>query len=176
MTAPKRIILGVDPAKVSGWCLLAATQGNAAHLTSGTARSQQDREAVAVRLAALTAQHECPCVVAAETWGAYGRFGGARTQRGLGEAWGMWRAELDRVGIPARRVVRVYPVQWRAAVLGMGGKGATSDVVRVRARAYAHERYGWTCATDDEAEAICIATWAIGARESAHLWGEESGG
>lgn len=168
------VILGIDPAASSGWAIFAYGK----YITSGVAKTQSERE-YAVRLALNETlaridmpKHDPVLVVVAEKWTRGGKWYAA-TMTGIGASWGKWVAELERVGLPKRRIVRVYPATWRGAVLGIGGRNATTEICHrlaiLRANTLHLKRHGATRMCSDEAEAIAIAEWGTLAREVADV-------
>lgn len=164
------VVLGIDPARVSGWSIFARGK----YVTSGVAKTQADRE-LAVRIAnAESGGEDIPLVVVAERWNPGGKWYTA-TKVGIGTAWGLWLAELERIGLPKRRVVRVYPQTWRAAVLGMGGRGATTEACHQAALARANTLHHASATSSDEAEAIAIAEWGTRSGEVAAVLPKRKG-
>lgn len=163
-------ILAVDPAATSGW----AHQG-AGTWTTGVATTWRERYAAVADAWSLEGRDR-PLVVVAETWP--GLRGTALA--GLGAQWGRWLAELERLDVPEKHIVRVDTGTWRKSVLGITRQSgdASKRAAMMRARAVlGHD------VTADEAEALCIGLFglrsekvaaAIGKRELRRLgWSEE---
>lgn len=165
------VLLAVDPAATSGW---------AAHIDgewhTGIAEDYRARRLAAYDTWSCARQLGHPLVVVAETWP--GLRGTALA--GLGAQWGKWLAELERLNVPDKRIVRVDTGTWRKTVLGITRQSgdASKRAAMLRARAVlGHD------VTADEAEALCLGLWglrsekvakAIGARELKRLgWSEE---
>jgi hypothetical protein len=152
------VILAIDPAKLSGWCLMVCRD----YALSGIGNTHEARTSV-VRLAKTSAEaNGLPLVVVAETWSRGGPFGGARSMAGLGAGWGRWdEAILAEIG-KGYPLVRVLPQVWRAATFGAGG---TSEALKLRSKTFATTIAGRVVDSDDEADAIGIAVWARNAGE-----------
>ena len=147
-------ILAIDPGRTSGWAVFAFDRC----IASGTATTH-DQRVLAIEIAqAEESRSGRKLIVVAEKWAPGGRWYTA-TMTGIGAAWGMWQAALESCGVPAARIVRVYPQTWRAQVLG-GGWGVKSDEWALRAAKRAEVETGHPC-SDDEAEAVCIGAWAL---------------
>lgn len=147
-------ILAIDPGRTSGWAVFAFDRC----IASGTATTH-DQRVLAIEIAqAEESRSGRKLIVVAEKWAPGGRWYTA-TMTGIGAAWGMWQAALESCGVPAARIVRVYPQTWRAKVLG-GGWGVKSDEWALRAAKRAEMETGHPC-SDDEAEAVCIGAWAL---------------
>lgn len=179
--APKpwlAVVLGIDTANRSGWAVNAAGK----QLEFGEADTL-DAEALIqiVRWGKHVASRcEMPLVLALEVHPWVGRFRAAMGLSAARERWLVaWRAEE----MPASRVVRVTPYDWRRAVLGKYWATAPRDVVRPQELQVAGAIVGEDV-HDDEAPAILIAKWAshaqcvgraIGKRatkESLGAWGK----
>jgi len=107
------------------------------------------------RAKALAELDGCELVVGAEKWApGWGRKRKLETVVGIGASWGRWAVVLEAAGL-GPSVRKVIPDTWRRLVLGNGkaSKGA--------AQAYAKARWGIE-ATEDEAEALCVAVWRQG--------------
>ncbi|MCH9839215.1 hypothetical protein K0U83_26370 [bacterium] len=147
-------ILAIDPGRTSGWAVFAFDRC----IASGTATTH-DQRVLAIEIAqAEESRSGRKLIVVAEKWAPGGRWYTA-TMTGIGAAWGMWQAALESCGVPAARIVRVYPQTWRAKVLG-GGWGVKSDEWALRAAKRAETETGHPC-SDDEAEAVCVGAWAL---------------
>jgi len=159
------VILAIDPAKVSGYCLVLPDHRM---WTGAIAESQ-----VAIVDAAIEAAEKAkrPLIVVAEKWTTGDRIHDRRmraaTLLGLGAAWERWRAALESSGVPRSRVVRVNVATWRAKVLG-GPMNRTTEEWKEASLRYAQlrahsqiKRNTSVPMQDDEADAICIAFWAM---------------
>lgn len=103
-------ILGIDPGEHAGAALVRDNRV----VWSTSARPGDEARLVA---RALELPAGVRLFVFAEKWTSHGPFGGARTQRGLGRAWGRWEGALLGAKVPKARVTRVYPRTWQAAVV-----------------------------------------------------------
>lgn len=159
-------VLAVDPAATSGWALWTGKGW-----TTGVAERWKTRAGACLDAAMWAHETQRPLVVVAETWP--GLRGTALA--GLGAQWGRWLAELERLDVPEKRIVRVDTGTWRKAVLGITRQtgDASKRAAMMRARAVlGHD------VTADEAEALCIGLYglrservakAIGVRELKRL-------
>jgi len=159
-------LLAIDPGATSGWA-----HNGAGAWTAGTASSWRERYAVVADAWQFEGQGR-PLVVVAETWP--GLRGTALA--GLGAQWGRWLAELERLDVPARRVVRLTTGDWRRVVLG-GVRCRSTEAWKAASRARAHAVLGHDPGPD-AADALCIGlaglrservAKAIGARELKRL-------
>lgn len=173
------VILAVDPAATSGWALTYVLP-HEPHLRTwshGVAETWQNRSFAVDQADVIASTIGRPLVVVAETWP--GLRGSALA--GLGAQWGRWLAELERLDVPERRIVRVDTGTWRKTVLGITRQSgdASKRAAMLRARAVlGHD------VTADEAEALCIGLFglrservaaALGRRELKRLgWSEEA--
>lgn len=128
------VLLAIDPSKkCSGYALFVPEYDEETEVflnsyeieAFGTVkeREQESRREIVERAAAEADDAGLPLVVVAENWSAGGRKMTYAAFVGLGEGWGLWRAELLACGIPDHCVVRPLPQQWRARVLGWISKG-----------------------------------------------------
>lgn len=162
------IVLGLDPARTSGWCIMGPGPSGHAPEYIGSASSARDRADVvglAMRYAVASADR-LAVVYEHHTVG-----GGARwtpdTMMGMGEARGRWLEALELAGVPRSHIVGVTPATWRKATLPRCGR----DRAALKAAALLScKARGWPVASDDEAEACLIALWgALGSAEVAAL-------
>lgn len=148
-------ILAIDPGRTSGWAVFAFDRC----IASGTATTH-DQRVLAIEIAqAEESRSGRKLIVVAEKWAPGGRWYTA-TMTGIGAAWGMWQAALESCGVPAARIVRVYPSTWRHTVIGGGGRSIKGSEWALRAAKRAEIETGHPC-SDDEAEAVCIGAWAL---------------
>lgn len=165
------VVLAVDPAATSGWAVHVDGEWH-----TGVAESWRARRLAAYDGWECARRLDRPLVIVAETWP--GLRGTALA--GLGAQWGRWLAELERLDVPEKRIVRVDTGTWRKTVLGITRQSgdASKRAAMMRARAVlGHD------VTADEAEALCIGLFglrsekvakAIGVRELKRLgWSEE---
>jgi hypothetical protein len=157
------VILGIDPARSSGWALWASGHIDAFGVC-GHARDRQD----AVRLAQhAAADLDYPLVIVYER---HTVGGGARwnpeTMMGMGEARGRWLEQLELAGVKRSHVIGVTPGTWRRAALGASTGRMQRDGLKALAVQSCKAR-GYPVTNDDEAEAILIALW--GAQASAEV-------
>lgn len=159
------VVLAVDPGKVSGYALFCRGElQDSYEVTSADVREYCVNHAVN-----LSDNERLPLVVVAEKWTA-GGWRSAASMIGLGAAWGAWAEQLERYGVPKRRIMRVYSQTWRAAVIGgaQRSSAAWKTAAMQRARPVFKGVHGTsTFVGPDEAEAICIGLWAIKAGEVA---------
>lgn len=177
------VLMAVDPGKTSGWALWTGKGWE-----TGVADYWKTRAGTCLDAGMWAHETQRPLVVVAETWrvsggGKQGREGRASwnsaTIAGLGAQWGLWLAELQRLDVPERRIVRVDTGTWGQAVLGRSRM--TTEQRRAASRLRARAVLGRDV-THDEAAALCIGLWAlrsekvakaIGARELKRLgWNE----
>lgn len=176
-------ILAVDPGKTSGWAVHVDDEWH-----TGVAEDYRARRLAAYDAWSCARRSDRPLVVVAETWrvsgGKQGREGRASwnsaTIAGLGAQWGLWLAELQRLDVPERRIVRVDTGTWGQVVLGRSRMTTEQRHVasQLRARAVLGHDVG-----PDEAAALCIGLYglrsekvaaAIGKRELRRLgWSKE---
>lgn len=173
------VVLSIDPGATSGWALWDDECG----WTTGLAFTWDERRDAACQAYTLARAANCPLVVVAETWRntrpKNGRPFPLPTAIGLGAQWGLWLAELQRLDVPEKRIVRVDTGTWGQVVLGRSRMTTEQRhaASQLRARAVlGHD------VTADEAAALCIGLWglrsekvaaAIGKRELKRLgWSE----
>lgn len=155
------VILAIDPGKHAGWCI----RFGGKPVTWGSCAPGE--ELGICRAAQVFASEESlPLVVVAEKWTAGGPYSGPRTMAGLGAAWGRWDGALRSLQHPARRVVRVYPQTWRAAVLSPRW-GATSEQLKHLSATVASFDTGEIILDHNAADAIGMSRWAERAPEVA---------
>lgn len=157
------VVLAVDPAAKSGWAVFV----NGAYVESGIAMTHVDRLDAAARALVEAARRELPLAVVGEKWPTGGPFGGHRTQSGLSEQWGLWRAALEQTEVPKSRILRVLPSAWWRQIGAYARLG--HDEIKLRSRRHAArvivrplDEIG-----EDEADAIGIGAWATRAGEVA---------
>lgn len=185
------VLMAVDPGKASGWALtyVAPYEPHLRTWSHGTTETWLHRSDACTHAHAIAHAIGQPLVVVAETWrvsggGKQGREGRAswntQTIAGLGAQWGLWLAELQRLDVPERRIVRVDTGTWGQVVLGRSRMTTEQRhaASRLRARSVLGHDVG-----PDEAAALCLGLWglrsekvaaAIGKRELRRLgWSEE---
>lgn len=160
------IVLGIDCARTSGWCIMRRT----ADLLSSRAgsgvvtRADQRAEVVqaAIRLGSELGERVA-VVYERHTVGPSVRWT-PDVMLGMGEARGRWMEQLELAGVPRSHIIGVTPATWRRATLPPCGRDRAAlkaaAVMSCKAR-------GWPVESDDEAEAILIAWW--GAQASAEV-------
>lgn len=79
---------------------------------------------------------------------------------GMGGARDRWQDELDALGHPESVRFWVEPKTWRGVILGPRFARATKEVAKAEAVRWAKARMREQDVDDDEAEALCILTWA----------------
>jgi hypothetical protein len=153
--APKpwlAVVLGVDTAARSGW----AVSVSGRLVESGEVDTLAEVEVERVVRSALThgAAGGLPVVLVLEA--PYG--GRVEIIAALGVARERWLRAWRAVGQSPRRVVRVQPSTWRAAVLGQCAIGKRRDEVRALEQQVAAWLFGRELGAD-EAPACLIARW-----------------
>lgn len=140
-------VLAIDPGKNAGAALFL----NGVLVASWQVKPGGEWAVVAEAI--VRAEGE-PIIAVAERWSNHGAFGGSRTQRGLGEAYGRWTGALHHEGI--KRVVKVYARTWQSMISGRVLPRAEMLVLTKRvATTIAHREVG-----EDEAVAIVLGTYA----------------
>ncbi len=162
------IVLGLDPARTSGWCIMSAVRGSARRELSGIADCCSSRAHV-IHLAVEVARRDDDRLAVVYERHTVG--GGVRwtpdVMMGMGEARGRWLEQLELAGIARSHCVGVTPSTWRRATLPRCGR----DRAALKAAALLScKARGWGVESDDEAEACLIAYWgAVGSAEVAAL-------
>lgn len=154
-----RLILAVDQAAKSGWCIVFAGQ----ILDSGTATHFGARKAVLEQLLhTMNAQgltrSELHIVLEDHSRMPSWKGRGTATLVGTGKAWGRWEEQAQAHGVPLSHVHGVTPATWRGPLLEYSRGG---DEARRRAKELAERTLGREC-EENEAEAVCIGLWAAG--------------
>lgn len=140
-----RVILAVDTAANSGWCLFV----DGGYVSSGECKAiGAEPRIICHRALELDPK---ATLVLERPWG-----GSMHTLVGLGAAKGQWEsAWVEACGTKTLvRVKRVFPQVWRAALLGSTAKNPLAE--RLRASVHAGRRTG-----PDESPAVLIAEYAI---------------
>lgn len=176
LTPARAVILAIDAGAVSGHALTAPENGKHALLDSGYCGDADERSQVCEDAWLSADARDLPLVVVAEDWPS-GAFPNATAYGSVRESWGAWRQALEAaLGDEPLRLVRVHVGTWRGA---LGLRPVVDATVRAkperdRSRAAwkrsavlaVSARFGMMC-SDDEAEAICIATWGAHSAEVA---------
>jgi hypothetical protein len=160
-------VLAIDAGETSGVAF-----GLHGQLLRASAVTDHDLRERIVREAVASARNlGVPLIVVAEKWRRQGNWGFQQAQ-GTAAQWGKWLAALEHVGTYKLgravypKIVRVYPGDWRARVLGNAflRKDAAKRLAVQRA---VHE----LGAIDDHnaAEAACMAIWGMRAGEVGKL-------
>jgi hypothetical protein len=158
MTPHPCVVLAVDTATTSGWAIYSC----GVRLNSGEVDINDDAALLGICNAAVKWSGELATVLVLER--AYG--GTKATIEGLAMARKAWLIAWKKANgtKTARRVVLVYPQQWRSP-LGFRGK---VPVAMQKAYLRAHELdYPHREAGPDEFEALLIGLWACRASEVA---------
>ena len=148
------VVLAVDTAQVSGWCIMvrglfvAASQGD-------LLRFPHMPETACITALELGRCNALPVVLV------YERPFRGNTQ---GQYIGAWKTAWSAAGGVKSRTVGVYPPTWRARVLGPGWARAERDAARRFEAQVAQHLSARTC-DPDEAAAVCIAKWGAHAGE-----------
>ena len=173
LTAPKplRVVLGLDQARTSGWAL-AMERGRVVH--HGIARKARQRTEVIQlalsmvgndprRVFVMFEQHDHMPVDRLgrndfTTKRTSDRFveRGPKQLHGMGKQYGRWEEQLELFGVPESMRDEVQPIVWRRAIHGV----TSGPDVKAAAVRWALNELREPLQTDDEAEAICIATFA----------------
>ncbi len=167
------IVLGIDQAAVSGWCIARRTATGTAEIVAHgvVTKAAERRDVIAQALLAcdVASGERMAAVYEAHTVGGGDRWNPA-TMIGMGDARGRWLEALELAGLPRRLCIGVEPHMWRAAMIGRHRWGRdqwkAAAVLSCRGR-------GVTVASDDEAEAVLIAMWgALWCAEIAKIAGK----
>jgi len=151
------VLLAIDPGATAGWALFVA----GVLREVGIAKKATQRQAVVQAAIDLAATEGLSLIVVAEAWEA-GGWKSHTAMIGTGAQWGRWQEQLEMVGHPVRRILRVTPQRWRSLVL----KARTKDA----AVAYCAARWeGFVFATADACEAACVGAWGTHAGEVAEV-------
>jgi hypothetical protein len=171
------ITLAIDQARTSGWAI--ATGAKVEHGVSkkyaAVGRTWNERVAVVARALQLAQNDPSQLLVAFEDHGEMpiGRLTqydrkterrtrdgaperSARSLIGMGKPHGYWSAVLDAAGHSERLRIDVEPCVWRRSV-----HGTVKGDVKGAALRWASFRVGQTITDDNEAEAICLACFAV---------------
>jgi hypothetical protein len=168
------VILAIDPGNVSGWAIVSPRRSavdakQSVTVWSGRTTAGPKNHIVEMARDAATNDVMRPLIVVAETWTTgdpvHDRRMRAATMLGLGAAWGRWSDALDAVGVPKSRILRVNTSTWRAKIIG-GPMNRTTEEWKRLALLHAQQRFpvrapSGQVSSDDEAEALCIAAWAM---------------
>jgi len=154
------VILAIDPGAEDGWATW-VPGSNISPGRHGSTAGGQSRGEVVAGAKIDAAWCRLPLIVVAEKWTA-GGWQSHDTLIGLGAAWGKWEAALEEHRVPKSRVVRVYPQTWRSRILP--GRQRSTEQWKADAVARAQRELG-RVVTHNEADAVCIALWAMHAAE-----------
>lgn len=168
------VILAIDPGRVSGWAIVSprrAATDTRQPVTVWSGQTTDGPKNHIVEMARDIATNDVmrPLIVVAETWTAGNREHDRRMKAavllGLGAAWQRWVTAFDEIGVPKSRIVRVNTATWRSKVIGGPMNRSTEEWKRL-ARMHAEQRFRErrqqdAIPGDDEAEALCIAAWAM---------------
>jgi hypothetical protein len=157
-------VLGLDQAATTGWAVVELDQRRV--VGHGITKTSCDRRQVLSGLRDLPRFHARRLLVVTED---HSGFPLQSTQQGigLGVALGRWLELLDIFDHPQRLRIEVTPAEWRR-VLGTTAR-LERDAWKAQAVRWASAVCGQKLESDDEAEAVCIATW--GAWDGVHAWG-----
>lgn len=149
------VVLGVDTAQRSGWCIML----RGIYVASGEfdlLRGPDSTQVVCARALDLGVRNSLPVVLVYEK-----PFAGTSQ----GQYVGAWKMAWSAAGGVKTRFVGVMTSQWRARVLGGTWAFAKRDDARRKEREVALRISGKPLVGGDEAPAICIARWASHAGE-----------
>lgn len=173
--AHRCVVLGIDPGSAAGYAIVSPTKSTVfgpderARVVSYTVHESgaaKPTPEVFERARACAHGLGLPLMIAGEKWHAGSKRDDPTmtpaTVAGLGAAWGRWDMCRDIAKIPESRVVRCFPEEWRGRVFGAEGRQryVKSAEWKRRAKHYVFTLFARTCGSD-EAEAICIAIWAL---------------
>lgn len=172
------IILGIDQAAVSGWCIAERTEVFPRFvpklLEYGLARKATERRDIIARAQAAAAERgvELAVVYEAHTTGGRavrkkdGSTGDAwnpRTILGMGATLGRWLEALDLAGVRPGHVIGVEPSTWRSLTIGNARR--PREEWKRTAVLVARGKGATIDPTDahagDIAEAVLIALWGV---------------
>ena len=158
-------LLALDPAKVSGWALYV----NGAYHSSGCGtHNRADRDRI---IAGADALGEMNLAIVMETWSLHGKWSNA-AKMSVCEQAGRWKESMEYHAV-VHRLVRVPVDQWRRGLFGRSNM--KSEQAKAMAMLRARASTGRPAVDDNEAEAICIAVWALQHREVRVLLGDQEG-
>jgi hypothetical protein len=151
-------VLGVDTAAQSGWAI--AVSGKRVDSGELSTLDTPELERVVRWAVDLGRVGGLRVVLVLEApWG-----GSVAVVAALGVARERWERAWRDAGQTVRRVVRVNPSTWRAAVLGRGAIGMERDAVRALEQSVARRLVGKELGADESA-AVLIARWGAQAGE-----------
>lgn len=152
------IILGIDSATTTGWALVERVGMAERLLGYGTAKLGENPAGAVSRLAAHVFELARPdLVVIEQPW--MGK--NVKTAMLLAEFVGRWKQAFESRGCVCSVVL---PSQWRAGILtGLIGAKSPRAACKKAARIWGRGTFGVTM-SEDEAEAVAVATWAARVR------------
>jgi hypothetical protein len=163
MKNPPRLILCVDQAVKSGWCIIGMPANTPWHLVDfGIATTFAARRTVLVQLLELMQQRgltpsDVRLVLEDHSHVPVIKGRGTGVLVGMGKAYGRWEEQWLFAGLVRDYVHSVAPKEWRGLVLNTNKGG---DVARALARKHVLEVLGIN-ADADAAEAMCIGLWSV---------------
>ncbi len=156
------VILGIDPAKLSGWAL--ATEVSPVFTLSGTAKTPRDRIAVIETALLAGKKRSLPVIGVIEDFTPGGWKSFVAILRS-GEARGRWLEHLERAEIP---IANVDPGTWRTGIFGKHAARMTRDAAKTLAQTHVRALLKKEV-SHDEAEAILLARYGCRCKEVASL-------
>lgn len=148
------IILAIDPATKSGWCIWSPLGYHAyGEVNVFSQDNQIDR--IVREAKRISEEQGLPLFVVAEKWTPHGI--GNQAYAGLCATWGVWKYVIDNSGIKKKNVIRVYPQTWRTWALGR--KGIKRELLKKISINVASSLVGTAVQSDNEADAINICRW-----------------
>lgn len=147
------VVLGIDQARSSGWCI-----ATPADFASGVVKTAEGRAGVVAAALRTAEANGLRLVTVLEDHSGFAMSRGnlsMASRIGLGAARGWWEQALEERGVSD--VHTVEPRVWRKAVLGLGN--VKSEQAKAAAVLHARAVTGQVL-PDDAAEAVCIALWA----------------
>lgn len=163
MRNPPKLILCVDQAAKSGWCIVQLAEPSVRIeriLDWGTATTFAARRTVMAQLLEHQRQRD---IKPANMWlvledhskSSWGKFGAA-TMVGAGKAYGRWEEQWLFHGFVHSHIEPVAAATWRAHVLGSAKGGDAARAVAVECA----RRVCGEVDSVDAAESVCIGLWA----------------
>lgn len=147
------VLLAIDPAKCSGWAIFV----DGKYHSSGSGELNRYERDTIVETVEMLAGDSGEVAIAMETWSLHGKWSNL-AKMSVCEQAGRW---LDSIEVYALRprVVRVRVDEWRRGLFGRGNM--KSEAAKAMAMRQARGVLGRHAVDDNEAEAVCIAAWAL---------------
>ena len=149
------VILAIDPATKSGWCIW-SPQGYHGYGEVNVFAADNQIDYIIKKAKEIASNQGLPLFVVAEKWTPHGL--GNQSYAGLCATWGVWKYAIDNNGIKKKHLVRVYPQTWRTWSLGR--KGIKREMLKKISINVASALVGEAVQSDNAADAINISRWA----------------